>query len=267
MDEQHGHKRNGDFQRGGAMKLRLAIFVAAVLATAICAAQYSIPSSTYVSPSGSTTYTFNSASSGINGACASSSATCTVSGLTAATNGDVVVLAVAFARSTLQTISSATGNSATLVKCTSSACATYNSVITTDIAAFMNSSSGGTSYTVTMSATSTATWAFAVLDFTPSATASYDTGNATSYTSTANPVGPSLSPSGTSDLFIQAIGYGSGSGTISIGGGYTIPTGFKVNFTGTKTAAFAYLANQSSYTAPTWTIASGSGPLSAMAIQ
>jgi hypothetical protein len=220
--------------------------------------------------SGVATYTFNSASSGIIDTCASAASTCTLSGLTAASNGDVVVLVVGAYKVSALTISSATGNSASLTKCPGSVCAGFGGTdYSTDEAVYLSSSSGGTSYTVTLSAATTSVaWTFAVLDFTPSTSVSYDIGNNKGIsTGTSNPTAPTLSISGTSDLFIQAIYYSAGSGTISIGGGYTIPSGFKVNPSGARTFAVAYLTNQTSYTAPTWTIASGQGALSALAIQ
>jgi len=227
---------------------------------------------------GGLTYTFNASKSGINAVCVANATTCTVNGLTSAAEGDVVILVIMTKTSSAaRTIVSATGNSdpSGLKLCTSSVCNGYDngSNFDVDIAVFQNSHLGQTSYIVTLNgSTGSVLWAFAVLDFTPSSagTAVYDVGGNYDFSTTnTSVVAPSMSITGATDLFVQVLYLTTMSGTgVSINGGYSIPTGFQVNPSGTRTGVIAYLTNQTSYTPPTWSWATtGVGALGAIAIK
>jgi len=124
----------------------------------------------------------------------------------------------------------------------------------------LNSASGATSITLTLSAAVSTTWAACIREYssTASGVAIDTSGNRDQSTAAANPAGVGLTLTGSNDLIVQFVACaGSCSG---ISAGYS--NGDFPNNNGVADAL-----NTSSGTAPTWTATSGRAALGALAFK
>jgi len=186
--------------------------------------------------------------------CASSSNTCTltISG-TVGGAGDVVAIFLACqgANSTCA-ISSATLGAANATLVASSGCQTSaSSAGSIDCAYFIAPAASQTSIVLTNAISPTSGWYVGAVECSTSGTASFDKAGALATTSNVtNPLGPTLTLSGTNDCIVQSIRPQVAAS--AIGGGYTDAySSFVVTLSG------AYLLNTNSGTGPTWTTGSG----------
>jgi hypothetical protein len=128
------------------------------------------------------------------------------------------------------------------------------------------STPGATTITVTRSSTTNVTWrVFAVEASFTGTSVSLDTGGsgglaAQGNASSGSPPGPTLTLSGGNVLILQGLSSGTGAPT-AISGSYSS------SFTVAGLGAFAYLANTTSGTAPTWTTSTTISAVNAMAFR
>lgn len=191
--------------------------------------------------------------------CTSTSNTCAVSGLATLGAGHVVIVIMDITLSaTISSVSDGAGSTWNL--CPTSEC--HNGTLSAkqiDMAYTINELGATATITVTRSNSTSATWRVRAYEFAPTGSVSYDKGgNSASSSATTAPPGVALTLSGSNDVIVQAI-FG---GTVTaIDGAYNGNGTFSTNF------AWAYALNTTTGTAPTWTQASTTAAVAAIAIK
>lgn len=207
--------------------------------------------------------TFTATQKVFSSPCSTSSTTCAVT-VSAIGTGHGLMVGVGYASGVQDTI--------TGVACTSSACGTFvrstgaasYSVPTslgTEMGSIVSTTSGGTTVTVTMSASPTIGWDFNVREYSYSgASMSFDSGNSGSIAAcTTACTGPTLTLSGTNDVIMQEIAPNASCSAVAspfINGQFT-----------TNGDGYADQLNTASGTGPTWTCSLGVASVAGIGIK
>lgn len=185
----------------------------------------------------------------LNASCSSGNATCSVT-VSSTGAGHLIVAIAGTNAGTADPISSVSGGG-TYTNCSNCSIANSGSG-TLDAAYTLNSTSGATSISVTMSSAPSAVWKVEILEysFTNGPISLDASGSTSNTTSTSSPPGQGLAVAGLNDVIVQAIKVGPNATAIS--GSYTSPADFSGSY------GWAGWVNTITGTAPTWTSSASS---------